>query len=66
MVRRRNKNDDIGASSVEYGLLIALIAAVIVVAVLAFGTMSGDLFSGTCKSVNDGVVSAGHGGGSCP
>ena len=41
-----------GASAVEYGLLIAGIAALIVVVVFAFGDNLNDLFNGTCDSVN--------------
>lgn len=46
------KMDERGASAVEYGLLIAGIAALIVVIVLAFGDNLNDLFSSTCDSVN--------------
>jgi len=42
-----------GASSVEYGLLIAGIAAVIVAVVLVFGGMVDDvLFDGSCDTIN--------------
>ena len=45
-----------GASSVEYGLLIALIAAVIVTATMLFGGFVSDLFSQSCdKMLADGV-----------
>ena len=40
-----------GASSVEYALLAALIAIVIVVAVTAFGSKTNGLFQMTCDSV---------------
>lgn len=40
-----------GASAVEYGLLIAGIAALIVIAVLAFGGGVQGLFGDTCASV---------------
>ena len=40
-----------GASAVEYGLLIAGIAALIVVIVFAFGDNIRDIFEATCKSV---------------
>ena len=46
-----------GASAVEYGLLIAGIAALIVVIVFAFGDNIRDVFDQTCKSV--------AGGGTC-
>jgi pilus assembly protein Flp/PilA len=45
---RRNEE---GASAVEYGLLVALIAAVIVLAVFALGTLVKDTFNDTCKEV---------------
>ena len=50
-----------GASAVEYGLLIAGIAALIVVVVFAFGDNVTDAFSDTCQVV------AGSGGstGTC-
>jgi pilus assembly protein Flp/PilA len=43
--------DQRGASAVEYGLLIAGIAALIVVVVFAFGGKLSGVFDGTCKSV---------------
>jgi pilus assembly protein Flp/PilA len=43
--------DQRGASAVEYGLLIAGIAALIVVVVFAFGGKLKGIFSNTCKSV---------------
>jgi pilus assembly protein Flp/PilA len=49
---RRHVKDDTGASAVEYGLLIAAIAAVIVVVVFALGSVVKSKFSGTCKGVN--------------
>ena len=45
------KNDERGASAVEYGLLIAGIAALIVVIVFAFGDNIRDAFEDTCKAV---------------
>ena len=47
---RLAKTDERGASAVEYGLLIAGIAALIVVVVFAFGAQVGVLFSGTCTT----------------
>jgi pilus assembly protein Flp/PilA len=43
--------DDRGASAVEYGLLIAGIAAVIVTVVFAFGSKIQGIFTNTCASV---------------
>jgi pilus assembly protein Flp/PilA len=48
-----------GASAVEYGLLIAGIAAIIVVAVFAVGgIVNGTLFGETCDKINQQVASA--------
>jgi pilus assembly protein Flp/PilA len=45
------KGDERGASAVEYGLLIAGIAALIIVVVFAFGGVLNDVFGATCNSV---------------
>lgn len=45
------KLEERGASAVEYGLLIAGIAALIVVIVFVFGDNLQALFSDTCSSV---------------
>ena len=45
------KNDE-GASAVEYGLLVAAIAAVIVIIVFALGTWVKKSFDDTCKSIS--------------
>ena len=52
--------DERGASAVEYGLLIAGIAALIVVVVFAFGGVIKDTFGHTCNAVATG------GGGAAP
>ena len=46
------RDEERGASAVEYGLLIAGIAALIVVVVFAFGDNISDIFNSTCDSVN--------------
>ncbi|MEV4412455.1 Flp family type IVb pilin [Catellatospora sp. NPDC049609] len=43
---------DRGATAVEYGLMVALIAAAIVVLVGAFGTELADLFGDTCNTID--------------
>lgn len=48
---RRAKLDERGASAVEYGLLIAGIAAVIVVIVIALGTQITGAFEKTCDEI---------------
>ena len=56
---RLAKLDERGASAVEYGLLIAGIAALIVVVVFAFGDVLQNIFSHTCNSVAASDASAG-------
>jgi pilus assembly protein Flp/PilA len=49
---RRAARSERGASAVEYGLLIAGIAALIIVAVFGFGgAVLSDLFQSTCDTV---------------
>ena len=45
------KRDEDGASAVEYGLLVAGIAALIVAIVFIFGGMIKDVFQGTCDKI---------------
>jgi pilus assembly protein Flp/PilA len=45
------KMDERGASAVEYGLLVAGIAALIVIVVFAFGGVLKNIFTSTCNSV---------------
>lgn len=51
---RRNRRDD-GASAVEYGLLVALIAVVIAGAVIALGGVLNDKFQNVCTTVANGA-----------
>jgi pilus assembly protein Flp/PilA len=48
--------DDTGASAVEYGLLLAAIAAVIVIAVFALGGAVRDMFSESCATIDSQVT----------
>ena len=48
---RKAKMDERGASAVEYGLLIAGIAALIVIVVFAFGGALKGIFTDTCSKV---------------
>lgn len=50
LLARRTEN---GASAVEYGLLVAGIAALIVAVVFLFGGMIKNVFKGTCSSINN-------------
>jgi pilus assembly protein Flp/PilA len=56
---QRARMDERGASAVEYGLLVAGIAALIVIIVFAFGGVLKHIFADTCTKVS---VSS---GGSC-
>jgi pilus assembly protein Flp/PilA len=53
LARRRAHEDERGASAVEYGLLIAGIAALISLVVYAFGGGVGSLFTDTCNSIQN-------------
>jgi pilus assembly protein Flp/PilA len=59
---QKAKLDERGASAVEYGLLIAGIAALIVVIVFAFGGVLRDVFTSTCSEV---AQSSAGGSASC-
>jgi pilus assembly protein Flp/PilA len=52
---RTEKLGERGASAVEYGLLVAGIAAVIVAVVFLLGGEVKSAFSDTCKSINSGT-----------
>ena len=54
------RSDQDGASAVEYGLLIAGIATLIVAVVFVFGVVVKGDFVKTCQSFSDNVAS--HGG----
>ena len=58
---RRVDRDEAGASAVEYGLLVAGIAALIVAVVFLFGGMIKDTFTDTCTAINNGPSAAGAG-----
>ena len=47
------RGDDEGASAVEYGLLVAAIAAIIILVVFALGTFVKGAFKDTCKAFDD-------------
>ena len=54
---RLAKMEERGASAVEYGLLIAGIAALIVVAVFALGPIVKEAFKDTCDEIVKGNTS---------
>lgn len=51
LMARRAKTDERGASAVEYGLLIAGIAALVVVVIFAFSDTITGLFDDTCADI---------------
>lgn len=53
----RAKRED-GASAVEYGLLVAAIAALIVVIVFALGKVIREVFQETCDEIQSNVVTS--------
>ena len=55
MAMKRPCNDS-GASAVEYGLLLAAVAAVIVIAVFALGGAVRDMFSESCATIDSQVT----------
>jgi pilus assembly protein Flp/PilA len=58
------RNDD-GASAVEYGLLVAGIAALIVAVVFIFGGVIKGAFSHTCGQVSSGVAGTYNAAATC-
>ncbi len=54
LTARLAKADERGASAVEYGLLVAGIAAIIVLVVFLFGNQVADVFTSTCNEINAG------------
>ena len=56
MPMRRRYRDDTGASAVEYGLLVAAVAAVTVIILFALGGAVRDMFSESCQTIDDKVA----------
>jgi len=55
MIRLRSEK---GATAVEYGIMVALIAVVIIVAVSTLGGQLGDMFSNVSKDVANPTTTA--------
>jgi pilus assembly protein Flp/PilA len=51
-VRTRLSREETGATAVEYGIMVALIAVVLLVGVGAFGTQLNTFFSGLATKLN--------------
>jgi pilus assembly protein Flp/PilA len=56
VIRVAARSDEAGASAVEYGLLLAGVAALIIVTVFLFGGAVQGLFGDTCDSINSGAA----------
>jgi pilus assembly protein Flp/PilA len=52
-IRKVTRRGDDGASAVEYGLLVAAIAALVVIIVFALGGLVRDVFTDTCTKIDD-------------
>ncbi|MBE4719251.1 Flp family type IVb pilin [Pseudarthrobacter sp. AB1] len=53
----RLRSEEKGATAVEYGIMVALIAVAIIVAVTLLGTTLTDMFNSTACSVKGGTMS---------
>ncbi|MCO4263364.1 Flp family type IVb pilin [Pseudarthrobacter sp. MDT3-26] len=54
----RLRSEEKGATAVEYGIMVALIAVVIIVAVTLLGTTLTETFNGVACSVKGGAYTA--------
>ena len=64
-VQLAKKNDE-GASAVEYGLLVAAIAAIIILIVFALGKFVKGAFKDTCDGFDTGATNTSSSGLTCP
>jgi len=58
-VARAHLKSERGATAVEYGIMVALIAAVIIVAVVFLGKKTSSTFSCTASNINAGSAAGG-------
>lgn len=65
-IRTVSRGSDRGASAVEYGLLVAAIAAVIVVVVFVLGGFIQGAFNDTCGAIEDSTTTTNATGDTCP
>ena len=59
VVARMNIKSERGATAVEYGIMVALIAAVIIVAVVFLGNKTSSTFSCTASNISAGSAATG-------
>jgi pilus assembly protein Flp/PilA len=55
-IRKVTRSRDEGASAVEYGLLVAAIAALVVIIVFALGGLVQKVFQDTCSDIKTGAA----------
>jgi pilus assembly protein Flp/PilA len=58
-IRKVTRSRDEGASAVEYGLLVAAIAALVVIIVFALGGLVQKVFKDTCEDIRTGSATGG-------
>lgn len=58
-VARANLKSERGATAVEYGIMVAMIAAVVIVAVVFLGKKTSETFSCTASNVGAGTSATG-------
>jgi len=63
--RKPGRPADEGASAVEYGLLVAAIAAVIVLIVFAVGIATKAMFQDTCDNIDSGAPASINSAANC-
>jgi pilus assembly protein Flp/PilA len=54
-IRKVTSKKEDGASAVEYGLLVAAIAALVVIIVFALGGVVKEVFTNTCDDIQSGA-----------
>ena len=57
-IRKVTRRGDDGASALEYGLLVAAIAALVVIIVFALGGLVRDVFKDTCSKIDSGTTAS--------
>ena len=55
-IRKVTSKKDDGASAVEYGLLVAAIAALVVIIVFALGGVVKEVFQDTCDTITNNAT----------
>jgi len=56
MYRHRLTHEDIGASAVEYGLVVFAVAAVVALVVYSLGGVAAAMFSESCQVIDSQIT----------